>query len=52
MSSDHPAIQTVVDRIRSDAIGGAADIAREVVDALAKMVQDSQAQDATAHRRS
>ncbi len=48
MSSDHPAIQTVVDRIRSDAIGGAADIAKEVVGALARMVENSQAQDANA----
>ena len=32
--SNHPAIKTVVERIRTDAIGGAADIAKEVVDAL------------------
>jgi translation initiation factor 2B subunit (eIF-2B alpha/beta/delta family) len=31
----HPAVKTVVEHIHADAIGGAADIAREVVDALA-----------------
>jgi ribose 1,5-bisphosphate isomerase len=46
--SEHPAIKTVVERIRADAIGGAADIAREVVDALAKMTGDTQAHDAGA----
>src|SRR5437868_1450436 len=38
--SDHPAIVTVVDRIHRDVIGGAADIAKEVVQALAAMVSD------------
>jgi ribose 1,5-bisphosphate isomerase len=39
--SNHPAIKTVVERIHADAIGGAADIAKEVVEALAKMIADS-----------
>ena len=43
--SDHPAIKTVVERIHTDAIGGAADIAKEVVAALAQMAGDSQAND-------
>jgi ribose 1,5-bisphosphate isomerase len=46
--SNHPAIKTVIERIRTDAIGGAADIAKEVVDALAKMTEESQATDAVA----
>jgi ribose 1,5-bisphosphate isomerase len=46
MSSTHPAIATVVERIRTDVIGGAADTAKEVVKALAQMVQDSPAQEA------
>jgi ribose 1,5-bisphosphate isomerase len=46
--SEHPAIQTVVERVKTDVIGGAADTAKEVVDALSKMVQDSQARDAAA----
>ncbi len=41
--SDHAAIKTVVERIRADAIGGAADIAKEVVDAMAKLAADSTA---------
>src|SRR5512145_570470 len=41
--SDHAAIKTVVERIRADAIGGAADIAKEVVDAMAKLSADSTA---------
>ncbi len=43
--SNHPAIKTVVERIRADAIGGAADIAKEVVAALAKLSADSQVND-------
>lgn len=46
--SKHPAIQTVIERVEMDVIGGAADTAKEVVGALSKMVQDSQAQDAAA----
>src|SRR5215207_11671427 len=46
--SDHPAIKTVVERIHTDAIGGAADIAKEVVAALAQMAGDSKANDAAA----
>jgi ribose 1,5-bisphosphate isomerase len=41
--SNHPAVKTVVERIHADAIGGAADIAKEVVDAVAKMSADSSA---------
>ncbi len=44
--SQHPAIKTVVERIRTDVIGGAADTAREVVQALAASAQDSKARDA------
>jgi ribose 1,5-bisphosphate isomerase len=46
--SDHPAITTVVERVRTDAIGGAADTAKEVIDALSSMVQDSKAKDTQA----
>lgn len=46
--SDHSAIVTVVDRIRRDAIGGAADIAKEVVQALTAMTSDSAARDSNA----
>jgi ribose 1,5-bisphosphate isomerase len=42
--SAHPAIETVIDRIHRDVIGGAADIAKEVVAALAEMVADSHAE--------
>ena len=42
--SFHAAVETVIDRIHRDVIGGAADIAKEVVVALAKMVADSDAQ--------
>jgi ribose 1,5-bisphosphate isomerase len=40
----HPAVETVIDRIHRDVIGGAADIAKEVVTALAAMVADSEAE--------
>lgn len=40
---NHDAVEVVIDRIQRDAIGGAADIAKEVVQALAEMVEDSQA---------
>lgn len=43
--SEHPAIKTVVERVRTDAIGGAADSAIEVIQALGKMVEDSQEKD-------
>ncbi len=48
MSSKHPAIATVIERIRTDVIGGAADTAKEVVMALAAVAQDSPAADAKA----
>jgi ribose 1,5-bisphosphate isomerase len=44
--SKHQAIETVVERIRTDVIGGAADTAKEVVQAMAVIVADSQAQSA------
>ncbi|MGD8605134.1 MAG: translation initiation factor eIF-2B [Anaerolineales bacterium] len=44
--STHKSIETVIDRIHRDLIGGAADIAKEVVVALAQMTQDSQADSA------
>ena len=37
----HPAIQTVIERMRADIIGGAADTAKEAADAIAAMVADS-----------
>ncbi len=45
MSSLHPEVQAIVERVRKDEIGGAADTAMEVMDALSKMVQDSKAAD-------
>jgi len=45
--SEHPAVKTVVERIRTDVIGGAADTAKEVVQALAELNRDSKAQDAS-----
>jgi ribose 1,5-bisphosphate isomerase len=39
----HPAIELVSERIVQDLIGGAADTAREVMDAMAQVVADSQA---------
>lgn len=44
--SQHPAITAVVERIRTDVIGGAADTAKEVVQALAAAALDSKAPDA------
>ena len=44
---DHPAIITFVDRVRRDVIGGAADIARECVQALTQLVKDSLADNMT-----
>lgn len=46
--SDYPAIKTVVERIRTDAIGGAADTAKEVITALKQLVQESRAADTQA----
>lgn len=43
----HPALDRVVERIQTDVIGGAADTAKEVVDALAQVARDSSAKDAT-----
>jgi ribose 1,5-bisphosphate isomerase len=48
MPSNHPAIQAVVERVHSDAIGGAADTAKEVVRAMASLVADSTAKDGPA----
>ncbi|RLB05791.1 MAG: hypothetical protein DRG83_01740 [Deltaproteobacteria bacterium] len=45
---EHEAIQKVINRIKSDLIGGAADTAKEIVDALVKAVEDSKASEATA----
>jgi translation initiation factor 2B subunit (eIF-2B alpha/beta/delta family) len=39
----HPAIKTVIERIEKDLIGGAADTAKEVMTAMAQVVEDSQA---------
>ena len=41
----HPEVRTIVERVRKDEIGGAADTAKEVMDALSIMVQDSKAGD-------
>lgn len=41
--TNHPAIETVTDRIVRDLIGGAVDTAREVMDAMAQVAVDSQA---------
>ncbi len=46
----HPAIKTVVQRIHADAIGGAADIAKEVVDALLQLNRDIAAADADTYK--
>ena len=43
----HPDVVAIVERVRKDEIGGAADTAKEVIDALAKLVGDSQARDVT-----
>ncbi|MCJ7569924.1 MAG: translation initiation factor eIF-2B [Anaerolineales bacterium] len=43
--SEHPAIVVVVERVRNDEVGGAADSAKEVMEALSKLAQDSQAED-------
>jgi translation initiation factor 2B subunit (eIF-2B alpha/beta/delta family) len=41
--ANHPAIDVVIDRIARDLIGGAADVAREVMDAMAKEAEESKA---------
>ena len=46
--SSHPDVLAIVERVRKDEIGGAADTAKEVVDALSKMVRDSKAQNTKA----
>ena len=46
----HPAITTVVERIHADAIGGAADIAKEVVDALLQLNSDIAAADVDSYK--
>jgi len=45
---NHPDVAAMVERVRKDEIGGAADTAKEVIDALANMVRDSQAKDVAA----
>lgn len=44
--SVHPAIETVNDRIHRDVIGGAADMAKEVVQAMQQVIHTSSAQNA------
>jgi ribose 1,5-bisphosphate isomerase len=44
----HPDVQAVVERVRKDEIGGAADTAKEVMEALARLVRDSTAGDVSA----
>lgn len=39
----HHALDTVIDRIQKDTIGGAADIAKEVTNAIAEMINESNA---------
>lgn len=48
MPSNHEEIKTIVERVRTDSIGGAADTAREVVEALISLVNDSTAADTAA----
>ena len=42
--ANHPAIDTVIERIVTDVIGGAADTAREVMAAMAQVATDSKAE--------
>lgn len=44
----HPDVLTVVERVRKDEVGGAADTAKEVMEALSKLVRDSKAKDTKA----
>jgi ribose 1,5-bisphosphate isomerase len=46
--ADHPAVKNVVERIDKDEIGGAADTAIEVIEALDQLVTDSSAADSAA----
>jgi ribose 1,5-bisphosphate isomerase len=46
--SKHPDVVEIVEKVRKDEIGGAADTAKEVIDALAAMVRDSEAKDTAA----
>jgi ribose 1,5-bisphosphate isomerase len=46
--TEHPDVFEIVERVRKDEIGGAADTAKEVIDALSAMVRDSQAKDVNA----
>lgn len=46
--SKHPEVVKIVERVRKDEIGGAADTAKEVMDALSAMVRDSKAKDVKA----
>ena len=46
--SDHEAIKTIVRRVHTDDIGGAADTAIEVIQAMAELVKDSSAGNAEA----
>jgi ribose 1,5-bisphosphate isomerase len=43
--SKHPEVVEIVERVRKDEIGGAADTAKEVIDALSAQVRDSKAKD-------
>lgn len=45
--AQHEAIEVVVKRIYEDSIGGAADVALEIVDAISTMVKDSRAENLT-----
>lgn len=42
---NHPDVLTMIERVRNDEIGGAADTAKEVIDALSRLVKDSKATD-------
>lgn len=46
--SKHPDVVEIVERVRTDDIGGAADTAKEVIDALSALVRDSKANDVKA----
>ena len=46
--SKHPEVVEIVERVRKDEIGGAADTAKDVIDALSALVRDSKAKDSKA----
>ena len=46
--SEHPDVVEIVERVRKDEIGGAADTAKDVIDALYALVRDSKAKDGKA----